>query len=151
MDRTRSMSSENNNNNSNEVAAAATSATAAAATDDSAPPVTTIFDKIVAGTIPCTKVYEDDIALCFRDVNPQAPTHILVIPKQCGGLAQLSKAVGSHKDVLGHLLFVAGQVGKQECPNGFRLVINDGVDGAQSVYHLHIHVLGGRQMQWPPG
>jgi len=132
-----------------EVAKAIDAASIAATLEDTDP--ATIFDKIVAGEIPCNKVYEDDIALAFRDVNPQAPVHILVIPKKRDGLTMLSKAVGSQKDVLGHLLFVAGQVGKSECPKGFRLTVNDGPDGAQSVYHLHIHIMGGRQMRWPPG
>ena len=124
-------------------------AQAAAAAADTAP--STIFDKIVAGEIPANKVYEDDSVLAFRDVNPQAPVHVLVIPKQRNGLTMLSKAVEAQKDILGHLFYVAGVVGKQECPSGFRIVVNDGKDGAQSVYHLHLHVLGGRQMKWPPG
>lgn len=122
---------------------------AAASITDDAP--ATIFDKIVAGDIPCNKVYEDEFSLAFRDINPQAPVHCLVIPKQRNGLTQLSKAQECQKELLGHLMYVASQIGKQECPNGFRLVVNDGVDAAQSVYHLHIHVLGGRQMGWPPG
>jgi histidine triad (HIT) family protein len=136
-----------------EAAAAQANTNAAAAALDNDPP--TIFDKIIAGDIPCTKVYEDDVALAFRDVNPVAPVHILVIPKDRSGLTSLSKAsldtAGTHQSLLGHLLLVASQVGRAECPNGFRIVINDGVDGAQSVYHLHLHVVGGRQMQWPPG
>lgn len=112
---------------------------------------TTIFDKIVAGEIPCDKVFEDDKALAFRDVSPQAPTHILVIPKVRGRLCQISLAMEDDKDLLGHLFYVAGQVGQKECPAGFRLVVNEGKHGAQSVYHLHIHILGGRQMLWPPG
>jgi histidine triad (HIT) family protein len=134
--------------NIDEVAKAIAAAASAAVTDDHPP---TLFDKIVTGAIPCDKVYEDDTVLAFRDINPQAPVHVVVIPKHRNGLTQLSKAVGSNKEVLGHLFFVAGQIGQKECPNGFRLVVNDGSDGAQSVYHLHIHVLGGRQMQWPPG
>lgn len=122
---------------------------AASTTIDSAAP--TIFDKIISGDIPCNKVYEDDLVLGFRDVNPQSPIHCLIIPKIRNGLTQLCNAQESHKDILGHLLYVAAQVAKKECPNGYRLVINDGVDGAQSVYHLHIHILGGRQMSWPPG
>ena len=77
--------------------------------------------------------------------------HFLVIPKHRDGLTQLSKARPDQQSVLGHLLYVAQQVGQQECPDGFRVVINDGSDGAQSVYHLHVHVLGGRQLEWPPG
>jgi len=143
------MSSSSSTSDGGEVAKAVAAAASAAKSEDTDAP--TLFDKLVSGDIPCTKVYEDDIALAFRDVNPQAPVHILVIPKHRNGLTMLSKAVGSQKEVLGHLLFVAGQVGKAECPKGFRLVVNDGPDGAQSVYHLHIHVLGGRQMHWPPG
>jgi histidine triad (HIT) family protein len=117
--------------------------------DDTAP--LTLFDKIVAGQIPCNKLYEDDVCLAFFDVNPQAPTHFLVIPKVRHGLTQLSNMKESQKELVGHLMYVAQQLGKQQCPKGFRLVINDGPDGAQSVYHLHIHVVGGRQMLWPPG
>jgi histidine triad (HIT) family protein len=137
-----------------EAAAAAEAAATTNANDHTAPP-TTIFDKIIAGDIPCTKVYEDDVALAFRDVNPVAPVHILVVPKERSGLTSLSQAsldtASTHQALLGHLLLVASQVGRAECPNGFRIVINDGADGAQSVYHLHLHVVGGRQMQWPPG
>ena len=89
--------------------------------------------------------------LTAGDINPQAPVHILVIPKNRDGLTKLSNAREDQKDILGHLMFVAQSVGKKECPNGFRIVINDGEEGAQSVYHLHVHVLGGRQMEWPPG
>lgn len=85
------------------------------------------------------------------DINPQAPVHIIVIPKHRDGLTKLSNARENQKDVLGHLLYVAQNVGKKECPDGFRIVINDGEHGAQSVYHLHLHVMGGRQMKWPPG
>lgn len=111
----------------------------------------TIFGKIIRKEIPSDVVYEDDKCLAFRDVSPQAPTHILVIPKVLGNLSQISKAKEEDKAILGHLLHIGGDIGRQECPNGFRLVINDGKDGAQSVYHLHVHVLGGRQMSWPPG
>ena len=120
----------------------------AAGTDAGAP---TVFDKILSGEWSSDKVYEDDLAFAFRDINPQAPVHVLVIPKKRDGLTQLSLAREDQKDVLGHLIYVAGQIGKKECPDGFRLVINDGVEGAQSVYHLHVHVLGGRTMGWPPG
>lgn len=111
----------------------------------------TIFDKIIRKEIPAKIVHEDDRSLAFRDVNPQAPVHILVIPKERDGLTQLSQARDDQESLLGHLLLVARRLGKQECPDGFRVVINDGKHGAQSVYHLHIHVVGGRQMQWPPG
>ena len=111
----------------------------------------TIFDKLLSGEWPTDKVYEDDRAFGFRDVNPQAPTHILIIPKNRDGLVSLSKAREDQKELLGHLMYVAQVVGKKECPEGFRIVINDGEEGAQSVYHLHLHILGGRQMNWPPG
>lgn len=113
----------------------------------------TIFDKIIAGDIPCKKVFEDDMVLAFHDVNPVAPIHILVIPKVRRGLTQISNAsTHEHQVTLGHLMMVASQIGKQYCQNnGFRIVINDGEHGGQSVYHLHVHVIGGRQMQWPPG
>ncbi|GAV82748.1 HIT domain-containing protein, partial [Cephalotus follicularis] len=90
--------------------------------------------------------------LAFRDIAPQAPTHILIIPKVKDGLAGLSKAEERHCEILGRLLYAAKLIAKQEdLDNGFRIVINDGPDGCQSVYHLHIHLLGGRQMNWPPG
>jgi histidine triad (HIT) family protein len=111
----------------------------------------TIFDKLLSNEWDCKKVYEDDQAFAFRDINPQAPVHILIIPKNRDGLTQLSKAREDQKALLGHLMYVAAELGKKECPDGFRIVINDGEKGAQSVYHLHLHLLGGRQMQWPPG
>lgn len=112
----------------------------------------TIFDKIISKEIPATIIYEDDDCLAFRDINPQGPIHFLVIPKKHDGLTQLSKAGPEHKPLLGHLLYTAHAVAKQEnLSNGYRVVINDGPDGAQSVYHLHLHVIGGRQMAWPPG
>jgi histidine triad (HIT) family protein len=116
--------------------------------DGSAP---TIFDKIISGEIPSNKIHDDNLCIAFRDVNPQAPVHFLVIPKHRDGLTQLSKAREDQKSLLGHLMYVAQELGQKECPDGFRVVINDGKDGAQSVYHLHLHVMGGRSMQWPPG
>jgi histidine triad (HIT) family protein len=117
--------------------------------DDGAP---TIFDKILDRSIPAKIIYEDDQCLAFHDVNPQAPVHFLVIPKHRDGLTQLSKAEPRHKEVLGHLMFVAQEVAaKEKLDNGFRVVINDGRDGCQSVFHLHLHVLGGRTLGWPPG
>jgi len=84
-------------------------------------------------------------------VAPQAPTHVLLIPKVRAGLTQIRRATDDHATLLGHMMVQAGSIGVRECPDGFRLVINDGAQGAQSVYHLHIHILGGRQMTWPPG
>ncbi|XP_054800733.1 14 kDa zinc-binding protein-like isoform X1 [Prosopis cineraria] len=112
----------------------------------------TIFDKIINKEIPSTVVYEDDQVLAFRDIAPQAPTHILIIPKVKDGLTGLSKAEERHCEILGRLLYTAKLVAKQEgLDDGFRVVINDGPSGWQSVYHIHVHLLGGRQMTWPAG
>ena len=125
-------------------------AKAAAASVDTGVP--TIFDKIVSREIPATVVYETEKVLAFRDINPQAPVHVVLIPKKRDGLTQLSNASERNKDVLGELLFAAKVVADQEgLDKGFRIVINDGPDGCQSVYHLHLHLMGGRQMKWPPG
>ena len=114
---------------------------------------TTIFDKIISKEIPATIAYEDDKCLAFHDVNPQAPKHLLVIPKVRGNLSQLSKAQESDKEILGHLMYTAKVVAEQEglAKEGYRIVINDGPHGCQSVYHIHLHIIGGRQMAWPPG
>ncbi|KAK2971440.1 hypothetical protein RJ640_028478 [Escallonia rubra] len=126
------------------------SAKAAAADADRGAP--TIFDKIIAKEIPSTVVYEDEKVLGFRDINPQAPVHVILIPKARDGLTQLSKAEARHEEILGHLLYAAKKVAEKEgILDGFRVVINDGPTACQSVYHLHLHVLGGRQMKWPPG
>jgi histidine triad (HIT) family protein len=110
----------------------------------------TIFSKIIRREIPADIVYEDELALAFRDVNPQAPVHILVIPKQ--PIAKLSDAQSQDHALLGHLLLTAKRVAEQVgLTNGYRIVINNGNDGGQTVYHLHLHILGGRFMQWPPG
>jgi histidine triad (HIT) family protein len=110
----------------------------------------TIFSKIIKKEIPADIVYEDDLALAFRDITPQAPVHILVIPKQA--IAKISDAEPQDQALLGHLLLVCGKIAKEQgLDNGFRLVINNGDDGGQTVHHLHIHILGKRFMQWPPG
>ena len=110
----------------------------------------TIFGKIIRREIPADIVYEDDIALAFRDVNPQAPVHILVIPKQ--PLPKLADAESQDHAMLGHLLLTVKRVAQQAgLSNGYRVVINNGDDGGQTVNHLHLHILGGRQMKWPPG
>lgn len=110
----------------------------------------TIFGRIVQGEIPCEKVYEDDKALAFRDINAQAPTHILLIPKE--EIEDISK-VPAGSGLLDHLFHVATKIAKEEGieESGYRLVVNKGPHGGQSVDHLHIHILGGRQMIWPPG
>lgn len=110
----------------------------------------TIFSKIINREIPADIVYEDDLCLAFNDISPQAPVHILVVPKK--PIPRLSDASDSDQALLGHLLLAAKQVAAQVgLDNGYRVVINDGADGGQTVYHLHVHVLGKRPMQWPPG
>ncbi|XP_054545674.1 adenosine 5'-monophosphoramidase HINT2 isoform X1 [Talpa occidentalis] len=110
----------------------------------------TIFSRILDRSLPADILYEDQQCLVFRDVAPQAPVHFLVIPKK--PIPRISQAEEEDQQLLGHLLLVAKKTAKaQGLGDGYRLVINDGKLGAQSVYHLHIHVLGGRQLQWPPG
>lgn len=110
----------------------------------------TIFQRIIDKEIPANIVFEDDLCLAFHDVAPQAPTHVLVIPKK--PLPNLAAAQADDRQLLGHLLLVAKQVAEQlELANGYRTVINCGKDGGQSVDHLHIHILGGRALHWPPG
>ncbi|PRP89005.1 hypothetical protein PROFUN_02283 [Planoprotostelium fungivorum] len=110
----------------------------------------TIFGKIIRKEIKADVVYEDDLCLAFRDVSPQAPTHILMIPKN--PVDRLANLTPQHKDIMGHLMVKASEVAKKEnLDGGYRLVINDGKDGCQSVYHLHIHIIGGRKLSWPPG
>jgi histidine triad (HIT) family protein len=109
----------------------------------------TIFGKIARGELPADVVYEDDRALAFRDVNPQAPTHILVIPRR--PIEQLATADESDAALLGHLMLVARRVAADAGLEDFRLVVNNGAGAGQTVFHLHLHVLGGRPMHWPPG
>lgn len=109
----------------------------------------TIFGRIARGEVPTDFVYQDDVAVAFRDTNPQAPVHLLVIPRE--PIPRLSAAEDHHADVLGHLLVVARKVAAQEGLSDFRLVVNDGAGAGQTVFHLHVHVLGGRALGWPPG
>jgi histidine triad (HIT) family protein len=110
----------------------------------------TVFKKIIDGEIPANIVYEDDRCLAFQDVNPQAPTHFLVIPRK--EIPSLAEATDSDRELLGHLLVVANNIaGEQGLKDGYRTVINIGDDGGQTVPHLHVHVLGGRRLTWPPG
>lgn len=110
----------------------------------------TIFSKIIRREIPADIVYEDDLCLAFRDVNPQAPTHILVIPKK--PIEKLADAELNDQEVLGHLLLKAGDIARQEgVGDAFRLVVNNGADAGQTVFHLHLHILAGRDFTWPPG
>ena len=110
-----------------------------------------IFDKIIAGKIPSTKVFEDEQCFAFRDISPCAPTHVLLVPKIRGKLDQLQHASALDEPILGHLLRIAGTIAKQEnLGEGYRVVINDGKLGCQTVYHLHLHIIGGTQLSWPP-
>jgi histidine triad (HIT) family protein len=110
----------------------------------------TLFTKIIEREIPADIVYEDEICLAFRDINPQAPTHILVIPKkEIGSLAELTD---EDEQIVGRCVMAAAKVAADEgLDGGYRLVANSGDDGGQEVPHLHFHVLGGRKMTWPPG
>ena len=117
------------------------------------PATVTVFDKIITKKIPAFVVYEDDDVLAFHDIAPQAPVHIVIIPKFRDGLTGLSTAEERHKKILGQLLYTASRVAKMEegLRNGYRVVINEGGWGGQTVLHLHLHLLGGRFMEWPPG
>lgn len=111
----------------------------------------TLFEKIAAREIKADIVYEDGLVLAFRDINPQAPVHVLIVPKK--PIPRIAEAAGDDQHLLGHLLLkateVAAQIGLKQ--SGYRLVINNGRDGGESVPHLHCHILGGRPMSWPPG
>ena len=109
----------------------------------------TIFGKILRGDIPCDEVYSDDRCLAFCDIAPQAPVHVLVIPRQ--PIESLRSASSGDEALLGHLLLVAARVAKQEGLDDFRTVINSGAGAGQTVFHLHVHVIGGRPLDWPPG
>jgi histidine triad (HIT) family protein len=109
-----------------------------------------LFCKILAGDIPANRVYEDEFCIAFPDINPQAPIHLLVIPKE--HIASQAKALAEHKPLLGHLIAATADLAKtQKLEKGYRVVINTGDDGGQTVHHLHLHLLGGRPMSWPPG
>ena len=109
-----------------------------------------LFCKILAGVIPANRVYEDEFCIAFPDINPQAPTHLLVIPKE--HISSQSKVVGEHKPLLGHLMMAAADLARtNKLDRGYRVVINTGDEGGQTVHHLHLHLLGGRHMGWPPG
>lgn len=108
----------------------------------------TVFSKILRREIPAHIVYEDELVLAFRDINPQAPVHILVIPKQ--PIPQLSAATEADQALLGHWLLTARRIAAEQGLEGYRIVINNGAEGGQTVFHLHLHILGGRMMGWPP-
>ena len=107
-----------------------------------------LFCRIVEGDIPSTKVYEDEHVYAFRDIDPQAPTHVLIVPKE-----HYDSVLEAPAGIIGHMTEAAKRIAEAEgiCEKGFRLVINTGEEGGQSVKHLHMHLLGGRSLQWPPG
>ena len=112
--------------------------------------MTSIFSKVIRREIPADIVYEDELCLAFRDINPQAPTHVLLIPKK--EIDSLSSADGADQALLGHLMLAAAKVARQlGVGDAFRLVVNNGAEAGQSVFHLHLHILAGRKLRWPPG
>ncbi len=111
----------------------------------------TLFEKIAGREIPAAIVFEDDSILAFRDINPQAPVHVIIVPKK--PIPRIAEAQAGDQKLLGHLLLKAAEVAAQLGldKTGYRLVINNGADGGETVPHLHCHILGGRHLQWPPG
>jgi histidine triad (HIT) family protein len=111
----------------------------------------TLFEKICAKEIPANIVHEDGLCVAFRDISPQAPVHILIVPRK--PIPRVGLATETDQEVLGHLLLVAGKIARSEniADTGFRVVINNGPDGGEAVPHLHVHLLGGRKLDWPPG
>ncbi len=113
-------------------------------------PEKTLFQKIGDGDIPADIVYEDDLCFAFRDINPQAPTHVLVCPRK--PIPSVDDVTETDRELVGHLFVVAARIAQEEgLRDGYRSVFNCGKHGQQTVPHLHLHLLGGRQMQWPPG
>ncbi|HUH62973.1 MAG TPA: histidine triad nucleotide-binding protein [Terracidiphilus sp.] len=109
-----------------------------------------LFCKIAAGTIPSTAVYQDDQCYAFADIHPQAPTHVLIMPRE--HIGSLGEAGDHHKALLGHLMWVAAEIARSKgLSKGYRVVVNNGYEGGQTIDHLHLHVLGERPMHWPPG
>lgn len=110
-----------------------------------------LFCRIVSGAIPAQRIYEDDQVVAIRDINPQAPVHVLLLPRR--HFPSVLEAVEGHAGVIGQIAVAAAKVARQEkiAERGFRLLANTGPDGGQTVSHLHFHLLGGRQMRWPPG
>jgi len=111
----------------------------------------TLFEKIIQGDIPANIVFSDDVCIAFHDINPQAPVHVLIVPKRV--IIRLSQSQDSDENILGHLLAVAKTIAEilKVADSGYRVVINSGRDAGESVPHLHLHLLGGRQLTWPPG
>ena len=108
-----------------------------------------LFTKIINREIPAEIIYEDDLSLAFRDINPQAPFHALLIPKL--QIPKLSESSVEDKNLLGHLMLTAPEIAKQYGYEHFRLVVNNGEEAGQTVFHLHVHILAGRSLNWPPG
>ena len=112
--------------------------------------MSTIFGKIIRREIPADIVYEDDLCLAFRDINPQAPVHVLLIPKK--EIDQVGNAKADDQALLGHMMLTAGKIASQlGVGDAFRVVVNNGAEAGQTVFHLHLHILGGRKLRWPPG
>ena len=111
----------------------------------------TLFEKIITREIPADILHEDDLCIAIRDINPQAPVHFLVIPKNV--IPRIGEAAEADAPILGHLLVTAGKIASLQglADTGYRVVINHGTHGGETVPHLHVHVLGGRQLIWPPG
>ena len=110
----------------------------------------TLFTKIINREIPADIVYEDDLCIAFKDITPQAPLHVLLVPKQ--PIAKLSEGTQSEQSLLGHMMLTAPEIAKKHgFADAFRLVINNGEAAGQSVFHLHMHILAGRELNWPPG
>ncbi len=109
----------------------------------------TIFNKILKGEIPCDEVYKDEKCLAFRDIQPQAPIHILIIPRK--PIKSLYEVSDKDAELLGHLLVASAKIAKQEGLSNWRTVINTGSEAGQTVFYLHIHIIGGRSLAWPPG
>jgi histidine triad (HIT) family protein len=111
----------------------------------------TLFEKIIAREVPAAIIYEDDLVVAFRDIKPQAPTHVLIVPRK--PITRIAEATPEDQRVLGHLLLKAAEVANKLglTQSGFRLVFNNGPDAGEAVPHLHCHMLGGRHMSWPPG
>ena len=109
-----------------------------------------LFCKIIEGKIPSTTVFQDDLGYAFADIDPKAPVHVLIVPRK--HIASLNETGKDHRALLGHLLWAAAEIArKKNMVNGYRIVVNTGEEGGQTVDHLHLHLLGGRQMTWPPG
>lgn len=111
----------------------------------------TLFEKIYDGEIPAEILHKDELCCAFRDISPQAPTHVLIVPKKA--IARVGEATEEDQALLGHLLLTAGKVAKdlRLSESGYRIAINHGPHGGETVPHLHVHLLGGRQLEWPPG